>query len=203
MKGFFVVFEGIDGVGKTTQARLLASSLAQRGYPVLSTREPGGTDLGEGIRGLLLDRTLAPVPWAEVFLYAASRAHHVATKIRPALEKGYVVVCDRFLDSTLAYQGFGRGLDLEELERINLLAAGDLVPDLTVLLDMPVEEALGRLSGRLDRLEREDVEFFCRVRQGYLWLAEKHPWRYMVLDARQDPLELQKMTLAAIEVKMR
>ena len=203
MKGFFVAFEGIDGVGKSTQAGLLAAALAGKGYPVLSTREPGGTALGEKLRGLLLDRALAPAPWTEVFLYAACRAQHVAEKIRPALEKGHVVIADRFLDSTLAYQGFGRGLALEELERISLLAAGGLVPDLTVLLDMPVEEALGRLAGRPDRLEGEGREFFRRVRRGYLWLAARHPDRYLVLDARLSPLELHRAILEAFEVKAR
>ncbi|RKO67965.1 dTMP kinase [Desulfofundulus salinus] len=200
MKGFFVVFEGIDGAGKTTQARLLAQALVQRGHPVVLTREPGGTPVGEKIRSLLLDPVLAGLtPLAEALLYAGARAELVASTIRPALAGGRVVISDRFVDSSLAYQGYGRCLDLKELEQLNALATGGLVPDLTVLLDMPAAEALARLTGRADRIEQERLDFFDRVRWGYRQLVKRAPQRYLVLDGRLGCRELHRQILKAVE----
>ncbi|MBE3588559.1 MAG: dTMP kinase [Thermoanaerobacteraceae bacterium] len=204
MKGFFIAFEGMDGVGKTTQVQLLAESLQKKGWAVTVTREPGGTPAGERIRGLLLDPALAGLtPLAEVLLYAAARAEHVARKIIPDLEAGRVVISDRFVDSTLAYQGYGRGLDLPALSGINRLAAGSLVPHLTVLLDMPVEEALARLPAGADRLERESGAFFRRVRRGFLELRLRDPQRYLLLDGRLPPLELHGRILRVVEERLK
>ncbi|AEG13686.1 Thymidylate kinase [Desulfofundulus kuznetsovii DSM 6115] len=203
MKGLFIVFEGIDGAGKTTQARLLATALIRRGHPVVLTREPGGTPVGEKIRSLLLDPVLAGLnPLAEALLYAGARAELVARIIRPALAQGRVVISDRFVDSSLAYQGYGRCLDLKELEQLNALATGKLVADLTVLLDMPAAGALARLAGRADRIERERQDFFDRVRRGYLQLVKRAPERYLVLDGRLDRRELHRQILKAVEERL-
>jgi dTMP kinase len=203
LKGLFIVFEGIDGAGKTTQARLLATALIRRGHPVVLTREPGGTPVGEKIRSLLLDPVLAGLnPLAEALLYAGARAELVARIIRPALAQGRVVISDRFVDSSLAYQGYGRCLDLKELEQLNALATGGLVADLTVLLDMPAAGALARLAGRADRIERERQDFFDRVRRGYLQLVKRAPERYLVLDGRLDRRELHRQILKAVEERL-
>ncbi|MDK2889025.1 thymidylate kinase [Desulfofundulus australicus DSM 11792] len=202
MKGFFIVFEGIDGAGKTTQARLLAEALIRRGYPVVLTREPGGTPLGEKMRNLLLDPALSGLsPLAEALFYAGARAELVASIIRPALARGRVVISDRYVDSSLAYQGYGRHLDLSELKKINALATGGLTADLTVLLDMPPAAALARLAGR-DRIEREEPGFFDRVRRGYLQLVRQEPGRYLVLDGCLDCSELHRRILKAVEERI-
>ncbi|MCG0277356.1 MAG: dTMP kinase [Thermanaeromonas sp.] len=194
MKGIFITFEGPDGAGKTTQLNLLADYLRKAGHRVLSTREPGGTPLAEEIRGLLLS------PWVEeihglteVFLYAASRVQHVREKILPALAEGKIVLCDRFTDSTLAYQGYGRGIELDFLRKLNYLATGGLKPALTLLLDLPPEEGLcrgkkGKEGTARDRLELQDLDFHRRVREGFLELARQEPERIRVIDARQ-PVE--------------
>lgn len=181
MAGLFITFEGIDGVGKTTQAGLLADYLRQRGYPVVLTGEPGGTSLGAAIRELVLHRKEKVEPLAEVLLYLADRAQHVATVIRPALEQGEVVICDRFGDSTLAYQGYGRGLDLDELRRLHLLTAQGLCPDHTFLLDLDVAAGRRRRQAGPDRLEAEAEAFHTRVRAGYLALAAAEPERVTVI----------------------
>lgn len=174
--------EGIDGAGKTTQAGLLADYLRRSGYQVVLTCEPGGTALGEGIRQLLLQEPGWEIePLAEALLYLADRAQHVAAVIRPALEQEAVVICDRFGDSTLAYQGYGRGLDLNMLRRLHALAAGGLVPYRTFLLDLEPAEGLRRRSGRPDRLEAETIAFHARVRSGYLDLAAAEPARVTVV----------------------
>jgi len=192
MRGLFISFEGPDGAGKTTQVACLARALEAAGRRVVCVREPGGTPLGEDIRAILLDGIYGVAPVAEMFLYLAARAQLVAQEIRPALERGYTVVSDRYLDSTVAYQGFGRGLDLASLEAANRLATGGLVPDLTILLDLPVEVALERAQkGRArDRLEGEALSFHRRVREGYLWLARQHPGRIRVVDARGSVAEV-------------
>ncbi|WP_282434525.1 dTMP kinase [Desulfotomaculum copahuensis] len=195
-----MVFEGIDGTGKTTQVNLLARALSGRGLPVLVTREPGGTAAAEAIRRLLLDPAGESLePLTEVLLYAAARAQHVARKIRPALAAGRVVLCDRFADATLAYQGFGRGLEIGALAGLNALAAGGLVPALTFLLDMPPAEALARLKRPADRMEREGIEFYRQVRRGYLELAAREPGRYRVIDARPAAGTVHGLVLAAVE----
>lgn len=183
-RGLFVAFEGGDGAGKSTQARVLGEWLEQRGYAVRHTREPGGTALGREIRELLLHGEDGSVsPRAEALLFAADRAHHVATLVRPALERGEVVLTDRYLDSSVAYQGAARDLGHEEIRQLSLWAVDGLVPDLTVLLDVPAGVGRERRGTVHDRLERETDDFHDRVRQGFLDLAARDPARYAVLDA--------------------
>lgn len=203
MKGKFIVFEGIDGSGKTTQLQLLGKYLSGRGYPVQLTREPGGTRVGEQIRELLLNPQYGElVPVAEALLYAAARAQHVAQVILPALEEGKIVLCDRFIDSSLAYQGFGRGVDVSLLEQVNGAAAGGLVPDLVLILDFCRESGMDRLSrpGReIDRIEGEACEFHRRVRSGYLALAARNPLLYRVIDACRPVEQVHRDIVEAVE----
>ncbi|MBI3126225.1 MAG: dTMP kinase [Candidatus Tectomicrobia bacterium] len=184
MRGRFVTFEGIEGSGKSTQLGLLRAWMEEGGLPVLATREPGGTALGRAIRqALLTPGEGAVAPEAELLLYEADRAQHVRETVRPALERGLNVLCDRFFDSTTAYQAFGRGLDGERVRALNAWAAGGLAPDLTFLFDLPVEEGLRRARGRGpgDRLEREALEFHERVRRGFLALVEREAGRFRVI----------------------
>ncbi|MGY1795348.1 dTMP kinase [Geodermatophilus sp. SYSU D00525] len=192
-RGLFVAFEGGEGAGKSTQVRRLFDWLGLVEVPARVTHEPGGTPPGARIRALLLDPASAGLsPRAEALLYAADRAHHVDTVVRPALEAGEVVVTDRYVDSSLAYQGAGRALALDEVRRLSAWATGGLVPDLTVLLDLPPEAGLARARGRAaaDRLESESVEFHERVRATFLDLAAAEPGRYLVLDAQRPADEL-------------
>ena len=187
----FITFEGVEGSGKTTQIQLLAEGLHRQGLTVLTTREPGGCPLSDEIRRLLLHPDQGEVaPETELFLYLAARAQHVFEIIRPALAQGKTVLCDRFADATSAYQGFARGIDLSLIRRLNDFAVSGLVPDLTILLDMPVEKGQERLAhrnrttgSRQDRLEMESDDFHSRVRQGYLSLASKYPKRFRVVNA--------------------
>ncbi|MHB8918157.1 MAG: dTMP kinase [Desulfocucumaceae bacterium] len=201
-KGLFIVFEGIDGAGKTTQVDMLAAALAKKGRSVTVTRDPGGTSLGESLRSVLLYSELPINPEAEALLYAAARAQLVSEKIIPALEQGSVVISDRFADSTLAYQGYGRGMIGEILDRINMLACRGLVPDLTVLMDMEPSGVAARLKRPVDRMEREGLEFLRRVRNGYLDLAGRDPGRYLVLDALEYVDQLFLRVLSAVERKL-
>ena len=188
LAGLFITFEGIDGVGKSTQADLLEAFLTEAGRTVIRTLEPGGTELGQEIRHLLLHRKGEVAPRAEALLYAADRAHHVATKVRPAIQAGQVVIGDRYFDSSVAYQGAGRELDRAEVRNISLWAVEGLLPDLTILLDLDAEVALSRRNqtgAAPDRLEREKVEFFEAVRSAYLELAAAEPERFLVVDAAQ------------------
>ncbi|GBF34370.1 thymidylate kinase [Desulfocucumis palustris] len=196
--GRFIVFEGIDGCGKTTQLSMLNSALGGMGHRVLCTREPGGTLLGEQIRRILLTPGTPLHPEAEALLFAASRAQNVREVILPALGSGITVLADRFTDSTLTYQGHGRGLDREFLIHLNNQAAGGLVPGLTVLLDIDPAAAMARLRGPADRLELEQVDFFSRVRGGYLSLANSRVKPYLVLDAQREPEPLHREILAAV-----
>ncbi|MGY1698469.1 dTMP kinase [Geodermatophilus sp. SYSU D00766] len=192
-RGLFVAFEGGEGAGKSTQARLLLDWLGRHEIPARLTSEPGGTPPGARIRALLLDPATGDLaPRAEALLYAADRAHHVHAVVRPALEAGEVVVTDRYVDSSLAYQGAGRALALEEVRRLSQWATGGLVPDLTVLLDLPPEAGLARALGRAaaDRLEAESVDFHERVRATFRALADAEPHRYLVLDAGRPAEEL-------------
>jgi len=185
----FVSFEGLDGCGKTTQARLLAAALTAEGVDVVSTREPGGTPLGERIRDLVLHGDHV-APWAEAALYVAARAQHVDQVIRPALARGATVVCDRYLDTSVAYQGAGRGLGTEAILELNLTAVEGLLPDLTVLVDIDVETARGRVGDKGDRIERAGAEFWPRVVDAYHDLAARFPERYVVVDGRRSIDEL-------------
>lgn len=192
----FITFEGSEGCGKSTQLGLAASWLMARGLPVLVTAEPGGTPLGTKIRELLLNRGSSPIgAEAELLLFAAARAQHVRQAILPALQRGQWVLCDRFSDATLAYQGFGRGLDAAFIGSLNAFSACSLVPDLTVLFDLPVEVGLARAKRRAtgvepeaaeDRFEHEDCAFHNRVRRGYLALAAAEPARFRIIDGAAD-----------------
>ena len=186
MAGLFISFEGIDGVGKSTQADLLETWLQAQGKTVVRTLEPGGTEVGIEIRKILLHHRGDLAPRAEAALFAADRAHHVASKIRPALDRGEIVITDRYFDSSVAYQGAGRELSQTEVRDLSLWAVGGLLPHLTVLLDLPADVARNRRNGsgtEPDRLESEKIEFFERARQAYLDLAKAEPERFLVIDA--------------------
>jgi len=196
MAGRFITFEGVEGSGKSTQIRLAAEFLQDLGRAVVVTQEPGGTPLGERIREILLNRGGFDISGeAEVFLFAAARAQHTDTVIRPALASGKIVLCDRFSDATIAYQAYGRGLPLETVGAICRLASRGLSPQLTLLFDLPAEEGLARAlrriaglggSAREDRFEREHLDFHRRIREGYLAIARQEPGRVKVLDASKD-----------------
>lgn len=199
--GLFISLEGIDGVGKSTQSDLLEEFLRGLGLDVVRTLEPGGTELGQEIRHLLLHRKGDVAPRAEALLYAADRAHHVATKIRPALERGEVVITDRYLDSSVAYQGAGRALKAEDVRAISMFAVEGLLPELTILLDLDAAAAAERRNktGEApDRLEREKIEFFEAVRQAFLDMAKAEPNRWLVVDARQSVEEMQAQIRARV-----
>jgi dTMP kinase len=204
----FITLEGGEGVGKTTQQALLAQQLRQAGYPCLCTREPGGTALGRALREILLHGDPL-TPLAELFLYAADRAEHVQKCILPALAAGQVVVCDRFTDSTLAYQGYGRGLDLQQVRQLNHLATGGLQPHLTLWLDLPPEVGLARKAsgplartGLADRLEQERLEFHRRVHQGFQTLAAAEPQRIVRIDAEGSPLEVAARIWSVVKPRL-
>ena len=195
----FITFEGIDGVGKSTQLDMLEKHLIAQGKEVVRTLEPGGTELGQEIRHLLLHRKGDVAPRSEALLYAADRAHHVETKIKPALASGKVVLSDRYFDSSVAYQGAARELDVQEVKDISLWAIDRLLPDLTVLLDLPAQEAMNRRGNKgtePDRLEREQVEFFARARDEYLRMANEP--RFLVVDANLSPEEIHSQVLQRV-----
>ncbi|WP_228386549.1 dTMP kinase [Ornithinicoccus halotolerans] len=200
-RGLFVAFEGGDGAGKSTQARLVAQALQGRGLRVVTTREPGGTTVGAAIREVLLHGEHV-APRAEALLFAADRAHHAATVVRPALAAGAVVLCDRFMDSSVAYQGAARGLAHAEVRQLSLWATEGLVPHLTVVLDVDAASAVARRGKEPDRLERESLDFHERVRAGFLALAEADPGRYLVLEATRPPRQLAEAVLAALEPQL-
>ncbi len=197
-KGLFITFEGIEGCGKSTQARLLTESLRSSGYEVVFTREPGGPRISEEIRTILLNKEFTEMNrLTEIFLYMASRAQHTLEWIIPAIEKGQTVICDRYYDSTYAYQGAAREIPENEIETINTIATTGLKPDVTYIIDVPVEIGLERLHNGtkaedIDRLESEDVDFHRRVRAGYLELAEKEPERVIVIDGTKSIKEIHQ-----------
>jgi dTMP kinase len=195
----FVSFEGPDGSGKTTLARLVGERLQAEGRDVVLTREPGGTELGERIRELLLHSGHV-APWAEAALFAASRAQHVAEVIRPALEAGAIVLCDRYVDSSLAYQGIARGLGLDPVLELNLAAVDGLLPDRTFLLLVDPETAAARVAATPDRIEREDDSFRLRVDAAYRELARRWPDRIVVLDGAVPADELAEKALGALRI---
>ncbi|MEN3026096.1 MAG: dTMP kinase [Chlorobiota bacterium] len=186
MKGILISFEGLDGCGKSTQVELLAERLRSLGYTVQVFREPGATPLSESIRQLLLYTPTEIVPVAEMLLFNAARAQLVESAIRPALAAGAIVLCDRFADSTTAYQGYGRGLPIDQVLLCNHIATGGLKPALTLFLDVPVEVAIQR-SQKGDRMERSGYEFFERVRQGYWEIARREPERVVCIEASSSP----------------
>jgi len=195
MTGLFLTLEGGDGSGKSTQMGALTEWLEQQGRTVVQSREPGGTDLGLELREIVLHRRGFIAPRAEALLYAADRAHHIATVVRPALERGDVVIQDRYLDSSVAYQGAGRVLEASEVRDLSLWATEGLLPDLTVLLDLDPAVGRERLTEsrtRYDRLEAEEADFHERVRAAYLALAEAEPERFLVLNATRPVEELQQ-----------
>lgn len=197
----FITFEGGEGAGKSTQLARLAARLEESGVPYRLTKEPGGTPIGDQIRATLLDPTLEMKPLAEFLLYSASRAQLVREVVRPALERGEVVVCDRYADSTLAYQGYGRGLPLPFLQSVTTEATGGLTPTLTVLLDIDPAVGLVRVAqrGQADRLEQADLSFHQRLRDGFLALAAQEPERWLVLDASREADELEAVVWERVQ----
>ena len=201
----FITFEGIDGSGKSTQAQRCYEALVNAGIPVLLTKNPGGTALGLQLREILL-HTQAPItPKAELLLYIADRVQHLEEVVKPALASGTVVLCDRFSDSTIAYQGYGRGLNVAWIENLHELAFKNVQPDVTLLFEGPVETLLARAKGRseADRLEREAVDFYQRIAHGFDTLAQQHPHRIQRLDATQ-PLEvLHEQVVATVLARLK
>lgn len=200
-RGVWITLEGGDGVGKTTQAALLEEWLVGQGRTVVRTREPGGTEVGVLVRDIVLHHRGEVAPRAEALLYAADRAHHVATLVRPALARGEVVLQDRYLDSSVAYQGAGRVLDAEEVRRLSLWATEGALPDLTVLLDLDPSVARRRLDAAdkpFDRLEAEAAEFHSRVREAFLALADAEPHRFVVVDASRPVAEIAAAVRARV-----
>ncbi|GGL99526.1 dTMP kinase [Deinococcus aerophilus] len=202
--GLFISFEGPEGAGKSTQIGRLGAQLGHAGIPHVLTREPGGTPLGMRVREVLLDPALTIDSLPEFLLYSASRAQLVGNLIRPALRRGDVVVCDRYADSSMAYQGFGRGLDAGLLRQITQAATGGLTPNLTVLLDLDPAVGLQRAArrGQPDRLERADLEFHQRLRQGFLTLAAQEPQRFLTLDATRPEAELAARIWGAVQARL-
>lgn len=196
----FVTFEGPEGAGKSTLIGVIAERLASVGRAALQTREPGSTDFGAALRRLLLEGDDL-LPESELFLFLADRADHVRRVIRPALDEGKIVLCDRYADSTLVYQGYGRGLDLDFLRRANAFATGGLGPHITLLLDLDQEIGLARLSAK-DRLDREPFDFHRRVREGFLEEARREPDRWVVLDASQSPEQVAARAWDAIRARL-
>jgi dTMP kinase len=204
-KGFFITLEGVEGSGKTTQTALVADALRLAGHRVTVTREPGGTRAGEAIRAIFLDPAVSLHAAAELLLVLADRAQHVREKLKPALEAGEIVLSDRYSDSTVAYQGHGRGLDLKLLNELNRLASDGARPDLTIVLDLDVETGLERTRARVrgdvrgpDRFEGEQVEFHRRVRQGFLTIARDEPDRVRTIDATAPVAEITALIVEAI-----
>ena len=196
----FVTFEGLDGSGKSTQAELLRGRLEADGVDVVSTREPGGTELGEGVRNLVLHGGHVG-PWAEALLYVAARAQLVDDVIRPALDRGASVICDRYIDSSVAYQGAGRELGVDRILDLNLAAVGGVLPDRTFLLELDPDEVPARIQRHFDRLEREGDEFRARTEQGYRELAARFPERILVLDATRPADDLAEEVYGALRVR--
>jgi len=201
-KGLFITIEGPDGSGKTTQSKLLVEYLKKKGYSVVHTREPGGTSLAEFLREVILNPDLKIAPVTELLLYSASRAQHTIELIKPSLQERKIVVCERYTGATIAYQGYGRGLDIELIKKLNRIATGGLTPDLTIILDVPVEKGLRRIKkGRNhDRLEKESLEFHRRVRQGYLALAKESPEKIKVVSS-SDNIDLTHKRIVKVVEK--
>ena len=198
-KGLFITFEGIDGCGKTTQIELLKEELEKKGYTVLLTREPGAKGLGEKFREILLNYDGEVSPNCESFLFLADRAQHVDCVIKPALKKGIIVLCDRHTDSTVAYQGYGRQLDIEQIKKLNEIAVNGLKPDLTIVFDIDIGTSMQRVGKTKDRMESAGSEFFNRVRNGYLTIAKEEPNRVKVINSADTIENIHKQVVGLVE----
>jgi dTMP kinase len=204
MRGCFITMEGMDGCGKSTQLEMLAHALEARGLDPIITREPGGTPIGEGVRGLLVsDVSVGISPITELFLIVAARAQHVVEVIKPNMKAGKVVISDRYTDSTVAFQGYGRGIDLSMIDKMNQLATGGFKPDLTILFDLDPEVARARMNARpmggwMGAVDEEKLDFHARVREGYLKLADAHPSRIRVIEASGSPAETHAKVMSLV-----
>lgn len=198
-KGLFITFEGADGCGKTTQIELLDKYLREKGFDTLLTREPGAKGLGVKLREILLNYDGDVSPVAESFLFLADRAQHVDCIIKPALKEGKIILCDRHTDSTVAYQGYGRNLDLDRINYLNNIATSGLKPDLTIVFDIDVETSMSRVGKNKDRMESAGVEFFNRVREGYLEIAKKEPQRVRVINSSDTIENIHKKVVELVE----
>lgn len=203
MKGKFITFEGPDGSGKTTISKIVAEQLESQGFKVLLTREPGGIDIAEQIRTIILDKNnTAMEARTEALLYAAARRQHLIEKVKPALDEGYIVICDRFVDSSLAYQGVARNIGIDEVYKINLFAIGDIMPDLTIFFDVPYEIGLARINNNQrtkDRLDLESNDFHKKVYEGYLKICEMYNDRITKIDATKTIDEVKNQVLFLIK----
>ncbi len=209
---FFITFEGIEGCGKTTQIQLLKDSLEKQGYKIITTREPGGTPIGDKIRRILLDPCNSEIDLkTELLLYQAARAQHVKDLISPSLKEGHVVLCDRFTDATLVYQGYAQGLNKDFIALLSQFVTDNLIPDLTILIDCPVEIGLKRAQDRIaenfdvpaeDRFEEKNSEFHQAVRLGYLDIADNNNTRFFIVDGREDPARVHGSILSAVLEKL-
>lgn len=197
-KGLFITFEGADGCGKTTQLNKLSEYLTNKGYSVLVTREPGAKGLGEQLREILLNYDGVVSDRCESFLFLADRAQHVDTIVKPALANGKIVLCDRHTDSTVAYQGYGRGLDISQINMLNNIATSGLKPDLTFVLDVDVKTSMQRVGKEKDRMENAGEDFFNRVRNGYIQIAQNEPQRVKIIDATLSVHDVFKNILAEV-----
>ncbi|MBO5447037.1 dTMP kinase [bacterium] len=201
-KGLFITFEGADGCGKTTQLNLLKDYLENNGYEVVLTREPGGKGLGEKVREILLNYDGEVSNRCESFLFLADRAQNIDIIVNPAIEQGKIVLCDRHTDSSVAYQGYGRGLDINQINTLNNLATNNKKPDLTLVFDVDIETSMQRVGNEKDRMESAGKDFFNRVRNGYLELAKQEPERIKVVDSTKSIQEVQKDVLEIIKTKL-
>ena len=198
-KGLFITFEGADGCGKTTQLKLLAEYLTNKGLEVVITREPGAKGLGEKVREILLNYDGEVSDRCESFLFLADRAQHIDMIVNPAIEQGKIVLCDRHTDSSVAYQGYGRGLSIDRISMLNNLAVNGRYPDMTLIFDIDVETSMTRVGEQKDRMESAGMEFFNRVRNGYLEIAKQEPDRVKVLDAKKSINEIHHDVIGLIE----
>jgi dTMP kinase len=199
-KGLFITFEGADGCGKTTQIELLNKYLVEKGYETLLTREPGAKGLGVKLREILLNYDGEVSPNCESFLFLADRAQHIDCIIKPALKEGKIILCDRHTDSAVAYQGYGRGLDIERINYLNNIATSGLKPDLTIVFDIDVETSMKRVGKNKDRMESAGIEFFNKVREGYLQIAEKEPNRVKIINSSDTIENIHKKVIELVEI---
>ncbi len=202
MRGYFITFEGIEGAGKSTQSVMLHNYLIEKNKKVILTKEPGGTETGKKIRQILLSHSdeIFP-PLAELFLYEADRNFHIHNLIKPKIDQGYTVICDRFTDSTLAYQGYARGLDIDFVKEINSIASEGIKPDITFLIDIPVEEGLKRIQKirEKDRIEKEEIDFHKKLREGFLKIAEEERDRIVVLNGLEPPEKIFRQVIEILK----